>query len=341
MSEGKGITNNFFHKVRKLQREQKWEEAIALYRKAIEANPNFAWSYFLLAEVLAQQGRLEEAKHNFQEAIKLNPTNQIYQQRMSSVLNTASHLSASQEKPLITVFGSCRVHNPMITLVSQKRYIRFNNKLLAFSHNTHEIVQQISFIQNSTILPDELIPFIVSPPDFYNYLELPVFVDNELEKTSVFFVEITSWKYALYDNYYFDNSAWSMFEIFKDRFNYSQSIIDSYNKFKNQVEFGVQDSESLIEGMKLIKQMLPGKVVFVTHCDVPIPSTGEPIISRQKLINAVSENARSLYLPLLNPTYYIKEFENKHNKPAMRDTNHYTPAFNSFLAHCMYQDFIK
>ena len=154
-------------------------------------------------------------------------------------------------------------------------------------------------------------------------------------------MEITSWKYALYQQYYLDNSAFSMFDIFKDRFNYSQSIIDFYNQLKNKVEFGQQDSRSVGEGMKLIKAMLPGKVVFVTHCDVPIPDTGEHIKSRQRLIDAVSQNARDLNLPLLNPTDYIKEFEEKHSTPAMKDTNHYTPAFNTFLAHCMYEKFIK
>ena len=324
-----------------LKRQGKLDEAIALYRKAIEANPNFSWSYYLLAEALVKQGQLKEAQKNFQEAIKLNPTNQIYPQRMSSVLSNASHLSASEEKPLITVFGSCRVHNPIRTLVAQKKSVKFNNKLLAFCHSTSEIVQQINFIQNSTILPNDLIPFIVSPPDFYKYLKLPAFVDNnDLKKTLVFFIEITSWKYARCQNYYFDHSAWSMFETFKDRFNYSQSIINSYNKFKNEIEFGTEDSESVRKGMTLIKEMLPGKVVFVTHCDVPIPSTGQPIQSRQRLIDTVSQHARTLNLPLLNPTYYIKEFEEKHGTPAMKDTNHYTLDFNNFLAHCMYENFI-
>ena len=170
-----------------LNRRGELNEAITLYREAIKANPNFAWSYYLLGEVLAKRGYLEEAKKSFQEAIKLNPGNTIYRQRMSEVFNTVS-----QSLPWITVFGSCRVHNPMKTLALQNRYINFNNNLLAFCHNTHEIVQQINFIKNSTIIPQELIPFIVSPPDFYKYLNFPVFIDNELKKP-VFFL----WKLHL------------------------------------------------------------------------------------------------------------------------------------------------
>ena len=40
----------------------RWEQALALFRRAIEANRNFPHAYFHLANTLAQLGRLDEAR---------------------------------------------------------------------------------------------------------------------------------------------------------------------------------------------------------------------------------------------------------------------------------------
>lgn len=244
-----------------------------------------------------------------------------------------------QNIPLITVFGSCRIYNPLKNL-ALNNYIKLNNQLLAYCHTTHTIIQQINLIANSTIIPEKLVPFIVGPPDWQKYLEIPAFVDDKLEKTHLFFIEITSWKYALYRQYYLQHNAFVNFDNFRDRFNYSPETINLYQELKNQVKLEKQDSNSVKKGMKLIKNILSHQVVFVTHCDVPIPSSGEHINSRQGLIDVVTKQAQELNVPLLNPTIYIEKFQQKYNKQAMKDTHHYTQEFNNFLSNCIYQDFI-
>ncbi|MGD1700497.1 tetratricopeptide repeat protein [Dapis sp. BLCC M229] len=57
----------------KLLREGKLEEAIASYEKAIESNPQFAWSYQNLGEALEKAGRLEEAIAAFRQVVAINP----------------------------------------------------------------------------------------------------------------------------------------------------------------------------------------------------------------------------------------------------------------------------
>ena len=52
----------------KLLREGKLEEAIASYEKAIELNPQFAWSYQKLGEALEEVGRIDEAIASIQKA---------------------------------------------------------------------------------------------------------------------------------------------------------------------------------------------------------------------------------------------------------------------------------
>ncbi|NES65244.1 MAG: tetratricopeptide repeat protein [Okeania sp. SIO2D1] len=72
MSEIQAGANSVFQRAIRLQREGKLDEAIALFREAIEKNPSFSWTYFLLGELLVKQDRLTEAAIAFKSAIKLN-----------------------------------------------------------------------------------------------------------------------------------------------------------------------------------------------------------------------------------------------------------------------------
>ena len=53
--------------------EEKLEEAIAAYRRAIELNPDLSWSHHNLGEALAKLGQLDEAIAAYHRAIELNP----------------------------------------------------------------------------------------------------------------------------------------------------------------------------------------------------------------------------------------------------------------------------
>jgi TolB-like protein/class 3 adenylate cyclase len=50
-----------------------WEQAVAWFRRSIEANRNFAHSHFVLGLALAQLGRLEEARSAVKAGLALNP----------------------------------------------------------------------------------------------------------------------------------------------------------------------------------------------------------------------------------------------------------------------------
>ena len=51
--------------------QQKWDEAIAAYRRSIEFEPNYANSYYSLGNILAHQGLVEEASDCYYKAVKL------------------------------------------------------------------------------------------------------------------------------------------------------------------------------------------------------------------------------------------------------------------------------
>ena len=50
-----------------------YEQAVAWYRRAIEANRNYPLAYFRLAAALAQLGRLDEARSAVKAGLALNP----------------------------------------------------------------------------------------------------------------------------------------------------------------------------------------------------------------------------------------------------------------------------
>jgi tetratricopeptide (TPR) repeat protein len=50
-----------------------YEEALGLYRRSIELNPNYATGRFNMAAVLAELGRLDEARAKVQAGLALNP----------------------------------------------------------------------------------------------------------------------------------------------------------------------------------------------------------------------------------------------------------------------------
>ena len=51
-----------------------WEQAVAWFRRAIEANRNYPPAHFELAAALAQLGRLDEARSAVKAGLALNPT---------------------------------------------------------------------------------------------------------------------------------------------------------------------------------------------------------------------------------------------------------------------------
>jgi tetratricopeptide (TPR) repeat protein len=58
-----------------------YEQAVAWFRRAIEANRNFPQAYFFVAAALAQLGRLDEARSAVKAGLALNPTYTIFRAR--------------------------------------------------------------------------------------------------------------------------------------------------------------------------------------------------------------------------------------------------------------------
>jgi tetratricopeptide (TPR) repeat protein len=72
-----------------------YEQAVAWFRRSVEANPNFPHTHFHLASALAQLGRLDEARSAVKAGLALNPTFAVSRDRAvwTSVSNHPTFLA--------------------------------------------------------------------------------------------------------------------------------------------------------------------------------------------------------------------------------------------------------
>jgi hypothetical protein len=66
-----------------LKRMGKLDEAIALYRQAIEINPHFAWTYFELADALVKSNQIQEAIVHYRRAVDLKPEQALFKKTLN------------------------------------------------------------------------------------------------------------------------------------------------------------------------------------------------------------------------------------------------------------------
>ncbi|MGD1805107.1 tetratricopeptide repeat protein [Dapis sp. BLCC M126] len=81
------ITAGNLNKVgNQLKRKGKLAEAIGEYRRAIELNPHFSWSYYNLGDALAKQGCINEAIEKYRQAVNLKPDSGLFNYKISKLL---------------------------------------------------------------------------------------------------------------------------------------------------------------------------------------------------------------------------------------------------------------
>ncbi|MDD5310339.1 MAG: tetratricopeptide repeat protein [Candidatus Omnitrophica bacterium] len=67
---------------KKLATQKKWDEAIAMYNKAIKENPNYGYAFISKGIAYMSQGNLDKAISNFSESIDVSPEyTEAYQNR--------------------------------------------------------------------------------------------------------------------------------------------------------------------------------------------------------------------------------------------------------------------
>ncbi|OCR01906.1 hypothetical protein BCD67_05325 [Oscillatoriales cyanobacterium USR001] len=72
------MTTTYFQTANELKQKGQFSEALAYYYQAIEQNPKFHWYHHNLGETLAKLGRFEDAIVSFQQAIDISPNGSSY-----------------------------------------------------------------------------------------------------------------------------------------------------------------------------------------------------------------------------------------------------------------------
>lgn len=97
-----------------LKRMGKLDQAIALYRQAIEINPHFAWAYHNLGDTLVKRGNLDEAVACYSESLKVNPNSAWLLYSLGEALAQQGDLEAAVEylQKAIEIKPNCdKLHN--------------------------------------------------------------------------------------------------------------------------------------------------------------------------------------------------------------------------------------
>ncbi len=77
-----------------------YEQAVAWFRRAVEANRNYPDAYVHLAPALAQLGRLDEARSAVKAGLALNPTYTISHARAARTARSADPTYLAQLEPI-------------------------------------------------------------------------------------------------------------------------------------------------------------------------------------------------------------------------------------------------
>jgi hypothetical protein len=84
-----------------LEKIGKRDEAIAMYRKAIEVNPTFSWYYHCLGELLIKNKCYAEAIVYLSRACEINPNSAFHNYMLIKVLSLKNRLSSYEAMPLL------------------------------------------------------------------------------------------------------------------------------------------------------------------------------------------------------------------------------------------------
>lgn len=87
---------DFFSRAYKAQEAKKFSEAEELYRKAIELNPNYAYAYNNLGNILSNLERYDEAEGFYRKAIDLDPNYALAYYNLGIILKSLNRYSEAE-----------------------------------------------------------------------------------------------------------------------------------------------------------------------------------------------------------------------------------------------------
>ncbi|MDY7005639.1 MAG: tetratricopeptide repeat protein [Cyanobacteriota bacterium] len=126
--------NQLLKQANQLKRAGRLDEAIALYHQVIEINPNFAWVYNNLGDVLVKQGRLDEAIVYYRQSLEIIPNSPSVHYSLGNVCWKTGDLEAATqylEKAINLKPDFCKLYQLLAQVLTQKG--EFDQATIAYS----------------------------------------------------------------------------------------------------------------------------------------------------------------------------------------------------------------
>lgn len=246
--------------------------------------------------------------------------------------------------PTITVFGSCRVDDPIRQLENAGRAKLNQQNIFGYVHNTREVLQQLGVMSGHVEVPARLRPFLnirgkwaVQTPSTntttaFRFARTDAFVVEissiRLLRFKAMFLQINRTQEILVTNRALESRWWGplLHDGSNDVAAYRQSCDPTVPATHAEVAAGVVCSEQSLRAVRddilLINELLPAPVLFVSHFNTT--ATGELVRQRQLIVDAMQAAAVGDRISWFDPTVLVNEVGPEY---AILDPAHYREDF--------------
>lgn len=256
-------------------------------------------------------------------------------------------------KPIISVIGSCRVHNP-ISRLKKADLINTNNHLLGdFCHAPREALQKIRFANKRLNIPHNIYEYV------FGRNELKDDERADFSNTTMFVIEFSSVRRLCFDdielqlNFVSDNlvGRWGVEDWLskiskitrhspqgkKNKVECDANVPDEIKMILNNITMSLESDRVICDIMDKIVSYVRKPVIFVGHFNVK-KNDGSLVLDRNRLNNCMSEHAKKNGYYFFDPMELISIYG---QGVALRDTNHWNSNFELIAGHYLYQNYIS
>lgn len=229
--------------------------------------------------------------------------------------------------PTITVFGSCRVYDPIREMEKAGRAAMNQQNIYGYVHNSREVLQQLDILSGRVEVPTRLRPFLNIRG---RWAWRPASTDSatrfRFARTDAFVVEISSIRLLRYKAMFLQinrtreilaNSPELERDWWTPLLRTGTNDVAAYEASRQQdtpavnaeVAAGAICSEQSLKSVRddilAINELLPAPVLFVSHFNTT--ATGEPVRQRQLIADALQQTAAGGRIAWFDPTPMVRE----------------------------------
>jgi len=246
--------------------------------------------------------------------------------------------------PVITVFGSCRVDDPIRQMEKAGRARMNQQNIYGYVHNSREVLQQLAILAGRIDVPTRLRAFLnirgkwawhpasTNTATRFRFARTDAFVVEissiRLLRFKAMFLQMNRTREILVTSPDIEQNWWSALLRTgrNDVAAYEASSASDTTTVNHEVAAGaVCDEQSLgsvRDDILAINELLPAPVLFVSHFNTT--ATGQSVRQRQVIVDAMRQAAADADVAWFDPTALVRETGPEN---AILDPSHYQEAF--------------